>query len=137
MKIVPFLVESKDSGFVIFRVELKDKPDIYIWVDDDYEPGSEKGIRVTSFYGVASYFTHTVEPLIAAGHADEDFLRRAVERLDKCPKEPMRKMLSRVVEDIESKMTKKEEWDEYLEWEREAIEAVEKANEEGDGLVMF
>ena len=106
MRIEPFLTESKDGGF-----------------------GSSDNFRVTSFYGVVSYFTHTVEPLFPAKKANQDFVDDAFRRLERCPKEDLNKMFEEFNRDIDMKKKDEEGWKEYCDWEDEAIKIVEQADD--------
>ena len=136
MKIVPFLAGSKTGGLFIFRVEIEERPDIYIWVGEG-EPGSDKDIMATTLYAIVSFFTHTLQPLFAAERADEEFKERAMGRLEKCPKKHLEEIVKEALEDTDRKKESKDGWNEYLEMEKEAIDLVEKAEEEGDGWVIF
>ena len=131
-KIVPFITAGDG---IIFRTEEKGKPSAYIWVRDG-ENGSAEGIRVTGFYSVCSMFTHTAEAEISRGHLDERFVKDMLERIKSCPKEDMKKMFDEFKREIEWRRKNTNDWKEYLDWERFAVAAVEKADA-GDGEVIF
>lgn len=133
MQIYPFLAEDDEDGIVIFKVEDGNNPKAYIWVKN----GETGRIRVTNFYGLVSYFTHVGEPLLVCEKADQDAVDSAFERLTECPKEVLSKEFEDFNKDIERKRENKEAWDEYCEWEKTALEEVEKAKASDSGEVIF
>ena len=132
MKITPFIT-SGDG--IIFRTEKNGKPSAYIWVRDG-ENGSAEGIRVTGFYSVCSMFTHTAEAATSRGHLSKCFISDMLERTKRCPKEDMTKMFDEFNSEIEHRRKDAKDWKDYLDWERYALEAVEKADA-GNGKVIF
>ena len=131
MKIVPFI----GDGPVIFRVENEGKPNAYVWVGRG-KPGTSDGIRVTSFYGVASKFNHDPEPEIVCSKVSEEVIDKAFDRLEKCPKEDLNEMFDEFNKQIEKKQKDENGWKEYCDWEEYALDQVKRA-EDGDGEVIF
>ena len=136
MKIVPFLSDSHEDGFIIFRIEDENEPDAYVWVSDG-EVGSSSGIRVTSFYALASYLNHVTEPFIVCSKVKPETIAKAFERMEKCPKEDMDRMFEDYNNEMEWRRKDEKKWKEYKDWEDFAIENIKKAEEEGNGEVVF
>lgn len=127
MKITPFLAEADNDGFVIFRLENDDGINAYVWVDDGK-------VRLTSFYGIVSYFNHTLEPLVAINGSKA--VDKAMIDLETMPKDDVRKALEKYEREMEGRMEDKEAWEGYKKWEEESIKMVEEAAKDG-GEVMF
>lgn len=136
MKIVPFLGDPDGGGMVIFRTEQEGKPSAYIWVKAG-EAGSERGIRVTNFYGLVSYFSQVEDPLVVYSKAEQKDFDAAMERLEKCPKEHLEKLFEAFNRDIEAKQKDDDDWKEYTDWEEQALKVVQEAEKSETGEVIF
>ena len=131
MKLVPFLTEG-EKGYVIFRLERDGEPDAYIWVD-----GYGNMLRVTSFYAVASIFTHNPEPMMIASDEYEEEIDKALEKLKEYPKDKLEGMFEKFDKNVEAKQQDEEEWKEYCDWEESAKKDVEEAKKNRVKEIVF
>ena len=136
IKICPYLTDNEDDGLVIFRLERSGKPSVYAWVIN--EDGLDNAVqKISSFYGVVSYFTHICSPLTIARFAKKESLNKATRKLKSFPKEKFMAMLEEADLDIEHKRKNPDEWKEYIEWEASAKQLIEEVAGRGETNIIF
>lgn len=136
MKIRPFLTRDEDDGFVIFGLERVGKPNVYVWVTNSGDAVNSV-LRVTSFYGVVSGFTHSGEPLTIARFAQHEHIKKAEQRLRSYPREEFIALLKEADEEIEQKRNDPDGWKEYIEWEKGAMELIEEVANRGETKIII
>ncbi len=133
----PFLMDEGKDFFVVFILEQENKANAYIWVklDDQFDP--HRDIRITNFYGLCSYGTHTTDPFYVSNEFPEEAVRLAKVRLATCPKSILRKYMKEFKQDIKRKRSHEEGIKEYFEWEREALSLAKQVAESGGGTIYI
>ena len=132
----PFLMDEGKEDFVVFMLQRDNTPNAYIWVRlrEGFDP--ERDIRVSNFYGLCSYCTHTTDPFYA-GAIPEDVIEDALRRLDECPDGVMAAKMDDFNKDMEWKMENENIFREYSEWEDKTLKEAEKCVDTGNPFVYF
>ena len=120
-----FGTDEEKHSFVVFEVERENERNTFIWVylDEDFE--DEWRVEVSAVSKLYSYLNHEASPFYVRENGVEEMIDKALETLEKYPKELFEKKMKEFNENYGMASDEyKEEWDKT---EREMYEEVTEA----------
>lgn len=129
-RLVPFAMDPERKEFIIFMIERKEDPNLFIWV---YLDGNYKGktIRVTIVNELMQFTKWTGEPMDVSGSFPCEVIAEAISKLQSWPEE-----------EIKAELLELNEWmnrggsnPKWKEDERIILSDVRMAKEENNGLM--